>query len=279
MAPGAAPDDGGVDALVASRGVLRGLFALFAVLCAILLAARCRAAEGEPPRRLRARVLRVLPHDATAYTQGLLWYGGDLFESTGQYGASRLRRVEPASGTVTREKALPDSVFGEGLARVDQRLVQLSWKAGRGWIYDLDTFEGIAEVAYEGEGWGLCFDGARLWMSDGSDRLVRRDAESFAAQGELRVTFEGRPLRQLNELECAEGWIFANVYGADQIVQIDPVSGAVVAVIDASGLLSEDERRSSEVLNGIAYDPETERFYLTGKYWPKLFEVVFEPVR
>jgi glutaminyl-peptide cyclotransferase len=255
---------------------LRGLFALFLVLSAILLAARCRAAEPEPARRLRVRVLRVLPHDATAYTQGLLWHDGALFESTGQYGASRLRRVEPESGRVLRERALPEEVFGEGLARVDERLIQLSWKAGRGWILDLETFEQIGAVDYEGEGWGLCFDGARLWMSDGSDRLVGRDPDSFAPRGELRVTFEGRPLPRLNELECAEGWIFANVYGADQIVQIDPVSGAVAAVIDASGLLSANERASAEVLNGIAYDPESERFYLTGKYWPKLFEVVFE---
>lgn len=261
---------------MAGRGLLRGLLALFVVLCALLLASRCRAGESEPVRRLQARVLRVLSHDATAYTQGLLWHDGDLFESTGQYGSSRLRRVDPETGAVEREKALPDSIFGEGLARVDRRLVQLSWKAGRGWIYDLDTFEEISEVAYEGEGWGLCFDGAELWMSDGSDRLVRRDSESFALRGELRVTFEGRALPGLNELECAEGWIYANVYGADQIVQVDPVSGAVRALIDASGLLTAGERDSAEVLNGIAYDSATERFYLTGKYWPKLFEVVFE---
>ena len=261
---------------MSSRRPLRGLLALFVVLCAILLAARCRAAESEPVRRLRARVLRALPHDATAYTQGLLWHEGALFESTGQYGASRLRKVEPATGAVLLERALPDDVFGEGLARVDDRLVQLSWKAGRGWILDLETFEALGEVAYEGEGWGLCFDGAQLWMSDGSHRLVRRDPVSFAPRGEVAVTFEGRPLSRLNELECAEGWIFANVYGAEQLVQIDPVSGAVVAVIDASGLLSQAERETAEVLNGIAYDPATERFYVTGKYWPKLFEVVFE---
>lgn len=261
---------------MASRGLLRGLFALFVVLCAILLASRCRAAESEPARRLRARVLRVLPHDATAYTQGLLWHDGDLFESTGQYGASRLRRVDPDTGAVLRESALSDEVFGEGLARVGERLIQLSWKARRGWILDLETFEQVGEVAYEGEGWGLCFDGAHLWMSDGSDRLVRRDPESFAPGGELSVTFEGRALPLLNELECAEGWIFANVFGADQIVQIDPVSGAVAALIDASGLLTPGERESAEVLNGIAYDSATEHFYVTGKYWPKLFEVVFD---
>ncbi|MDH3404147.1 MAG: glutaminyl-peptide cyclotransferase [Acidobacteriota bacterium] len=261
---------------MARPGPLRALLALFVVLCAMLLAARCRAAEPGRPARLRARVLRVLPHDPAAYTQGLLWHRGELYESTGQYGSSRLRRVALETGEVLRERRLADSVFGEGLARVGDRLIQLSWQSRRGWVWDLETFEELGQVTYDSEGWGLCHDGSRLWMSDGSDRLVSRDPGTFAALGELAVTFEGRPVPQLNELECAEGWIYANVYGTDQIVRIDPVTGAVTALIDASGLLAAEERESADVLNGIAYDPDRELFYLTGKLWPRLFEVVFE---
>ena len=255
---------------------LGGILALFAVLAAMMLAARCRAAEPREPRRLRARVLASYPHDDAAYTQGLLWHAGYLFESTGHYGKSRLRRVELASGEIVQEVALPDSVFGEGLARIDDRLVQLTWRARRGWVYDLETLRVVDEVSYESEGWGLCYDGARLWLSDGSARLAQHDTRTFDFLAELVVTLAGRPVPQLNELECAEGWIYANVYGSNDIVQIDPLTGEVAAIIDASGLLTPAQRENTDVLNGIAYDPDKETFYLTGKFWPRLFEVVFE---
>ncbi len=251
------------------------LAGLFLFLGLIVTVARCRA---EDPRAVRQRVrtLAAYPHDRTAYTQGLLWHDGSLYESTGRYGESRLREVELASGRVLRERRIPDSIFAEGLERVEDRLVQLSYQAGRAFVYRLADFEPLTEFAYEGEGWGLCYDGGGLWMSDGSDRLTVRDPKTFATLGDLRVTLDGRPLERLNELECAEGWIFANVYGTERIVRIDPRSGEVRAVIDASDLLTAPEREGVDVLNGIAYDPSREAFFITGKYWPKLFEVVFE---
>lgn len=258
-----------------ARTPVRALLGLFGLVALMLLAARCRA-EPAPVEQLRVRVLAVHPHDASSFTQGLLWHDGSLYESTGQYGGSRLRRVVPATGEVLQDVALDADLFGEGLARVGDRLVQLTWRNRRGLVYDLATLTRRGEVAYETEGWGLCHDGAALWMSDGSTRLTRRDPVSFAAYGEVEVTLEGRPVARLNELECAEGWIYANVLDSDRILRIDPASGAVRAVIDASDLLSPAERSTADVLNGIAHDPETGVFYLTGKYWPKLFEVVFE---
>jgi glutaminyl-peptide cyclotransferase len=255
---------------------LRALIGLFGLVAVMLLAARCRASEPRPVERLRVRVLAVHPHDTTSFTQGLVWHDGSLYESTGQYGASRLRRVDPASGEVLQEEALPPELFGEGLARVEDRLIQLTWKNRRGVVYDLATLERIGEVAYETEGWGLCHDGAELWMSDGSSFLTRRDPRSFAEYGRVEVTHQGTPVVLLNELECAEGWIYANVLDADSILRIDPASGEVRATIDAAGLLTPGERAVSDVLNGIAYDPRSEVFYLTGKYWPRLFEVRFE---
>jgi glutaminyl-peptide cyclotransferase len=258
------------------RAPLGGILVLFAVVGGWVLAARCTEAEPQALRRLRARVLTTYAHDPAAYTQGLLWHAGYLFESTGQYGESRLRRVDLGSGEVVQERDLPDSVFGEGLSRVGDRLVQLTWRAGRAWVYDLETFRLVDEMAYETEGWGLCYDGAWLWLSDGTHRLIKHDAQTFDRLGELEVTSGGRPQSRLNELECAEGWIYANIYGSDDIVQIDPLTGEVTAIIDASGLLTPAERLNTDVLNGIAYDPSKEVFYLTGKYWPRLFEVVFE---
>lgn len=257
------------------RGALHAAVAVFALLALMILAARCRAAEG-PAQRLAVRVLGEFPHDPTAYTQGLLWHDGALYESTGQYGASRLRRVEVETGAELAQRPLPETLFGEGLARVDERLIQLTWKAGRALVYDLGSLEPVEELWYEGEGWGLCFDGAWLWMSDGTDRLQRRDSATFEVVGELRITHEGAAVGLLNELECAEGWIYANVYETDYIVRIEPVTGRVAAVIDASGLLNAEEAATAEVLNGIAYNPRRETFYVTGKYWPRLFEVAFE---
>lgn len=235
-------------------------------------------ARASGPQRLRPRVIRTLPHDPAAYTQGLLWDDGTLLESTGLYGRSTLRRVAPEEGTVLRERSLPETLFGEGLARVGERLVQLTWKEGKALLWSASDFAPLGERAYRGEGWGLCWDGVDLVQSDGSATLTVRDADSLAPLRTLPVTLEGRPVARLNELECAEGWIWANVYGTDRIVRIDPVSGEVGAVVEADGLLTPEERAGAEVLNGIAYRPDTETFLLTDKLWPKLFEVVFEPV-
>lgn len=224
---------------------------------------------------LRIDVLREFPHDIGAYTQGLLWYEGKLYESTGETGKSDLRRLDPTTGAVERVIDLDPSLFGEGLARVGRRLIQLTWKSEIAFVYDLDTFETEDDFTYVGEGWGLAFDGRRLIMSDGSARLTFRDPQTFDETGDLLVTLRGLAFRNLNELEWVDGSIYANVWQQDIIVRIDPRSGEISEVIDAAGLLSLSESRGTDVLNGIAYNPESQTFYITGKLWPKMFEVRF----
>ncbi|HVT59265.1 MAG TPA: glutaminyl-peptide cyclotransferase [Thermoanaerobaculia bacterium] len=236
-------------------------------------------ASSQPSaRRLRVKVLSVRPHDPTAYTQGLVWFRGLLYESAGLYDSSSLREVDAATGEVRRRLQVPPGFFAEGLAQVDDRLVQLTWKEGVAFVYGIKSFERVGEFHYQGEGWGLCNDGRRLVMSDGSDRLTFRDPKSFARLGEVRVRLDGRPLDRLNELECVGGSVYANVWTTEDIVRIDPASGEVSELIDASGLLGQSEKdEGAEVLNGIAYDPESRTFLITGKLWPKLFEVQFVP--
>lgn len=236
-----------------------------------------KAAEPAP-ERLRVEVVATYPHDPGAFTQGLLWHGGALYESTGQYGRSELRQVELASGRVLRRAPLADDMFGEGLALAGDRLFQLTWENGLALVWDLATFEERARLPYDGEGWGLCFDGEKLYLSNGGFHLSVRHPETFAELRRLPVRLpDGRPVTRLNELECPPGGaIYANLWGADDIVRIDPASGRVTAVIDAFGLLTPQERLRSDVLNGIAHRPETGTFLLTGKLWPKVFEARFE---
>lgn len=234
-----------------------------------------QGAAANVVQSLRVEVLRELHHDTSAYTQGLLWWDGGLYESTGRYGESRLRRLDPATGAVEQQVAVPPAFFGEGLARAGDRLIMLTWMAERALVYDLRSFDAVRTFRYRGEGWGLCHDGDRLVMSNGSDTLTFRDAESFEAVGEVRVTLRGRPRDQLNELECVDGAVYANVWQEDFIVRIDPASGRVTHQIDASGLLTREEARGVDVLNGIAYQPDDGTFYITGKWWPKMFEVRF----
>jgi len=233
------------------------------------------AATSTDVLRLRARVVSSFPHDPQAFTQGLLWFEGKLFESTGMWGRSSVRRVDLGTGMVEKKVDLASSLFGEGLARVGGSLLQLTWQNGRAIRYDIESFDWLSEHAYDSEGWGLCHDGVDMWRSDGSSVLRIHDSTTFAEQGRVEVRLHGEPVEQLNELECAEGWIYANILGSDEIVRIDPGSGRVVAVVDASGLLAFDEGRAVGPLNGIAYRSEAQTFLLTGKQWPKLFEVVF----
>ncbi len=219
------------------------------------------------------------PHDAGAFTQGLLWHDGFLYESVGQYGRSAIRKVALASGEVEREVALPAAVFGEGLALLDGVLHQLTWRSGRGYRWSVGDLEPGEGFGYRGQGWGLCAAGRELIRSDGTPRLAFHRAGDFQELRELTVERAGRPQANLNELECVEGWIYANVWTTDEIVRIDPASGRVTAVVDASGLLGPGERAGTDVLNGIAYYPPNRTFLLTGKYWPKLFEVDFVEAR
>ena len=240
------------------------------------------AVAAKPPAaaetRLELAVVATYPHDPRAFTQGLLWHGGKLYESTGIYGASSLREVELATGRVLRRQELDSGVFAEGLALVGDRLFQLSYQSEIGWVWDLATFTRRREFIYRGEGWGLTFDGALLVQSDGSSRLTFRSPDDFSPRRELQVLRAGRPQFYLNELEWVNGEIWANVWQADEIVRIDPLTGQVTGVVDAAQLLTPEERRHADVLNGIAWDPERQLFLITGKYWPKLFAVKILPV-
>ncbi len=249
------------------------------LLIAIVLLQALPALAQDVPL-LAPRVLNEYPHDSNAFTQGLLWDGGFLYESTGLWGQSSLRRVDIESGLPETTIALDEAYFAEGLERVGDRLIQLTWQAGLAFVYDFDTLELIDTLEYDGEGWGLCFDGRYIFMSDSTSRLSIRDAESFALIFRGAVTLEGQiiPAQLLNELECVGDHIYANAWNTDYIFRIDKFTGVITAVIDASGLLTAAEREalsSGSVLNGIAYNDESETFYITGKNWPKLFEVVF----
>ena len=226
--------------------------------------------------RLRARVIRRHPHKRDAFTQGLLWHDGAVYESTGREGHSSLRMVELESGEVLRQRQNGPREFAEGLALVDDLLFQLTWRNGRALVFRRDDFTPVREHAYEGEGWGLCYDGASLVMSDGSDKLVFRDPITFAEQRTVRVSLASKPVVRLNELECVAGVVWANVWKQSVNLRIDPSDGRVTAVVDATGLLTPEEQRGAKVLNGIAWMPERNHFLITGKHWPWMFEVSFE---
>ena len=204
-------------------------------------------------------------------------FGGKLYEGTGLVGRSTIRRVDLTSGVVEQQSALPEEFFGEGLARVGQRLIQLTWKNHKALVWDLATLKKVAELDYDGEGWGLCFDGKRLVMSDGSDRLTFRNPSTFEKEGEVRVRRGRRPVTNLNELECIRGLVYANVWMDSHIARIDPETGEVTGWIDASGLLEPSEAVNADVLNGIAEMEGTDHLLITGKLWPRLFEVQVIP--
>lgn len=227
-------------------------------------------------------VLSVRAHDPSSWTQGLLIHpDGTMYESAGLDGESDLRQVDAETGEILRIFELPVEYFAEGLALVDDRLIQLTWKNQVAFVWDVDTFDSLGGFDYAGEGWGLCYDGEFLYMSDGSSNLFRRDPKTFELLETIPVTYLGQPVASLNELECVDDSVYANIWYQDWIVRIDNSSGVITGVIDASTLLTPEERielGSSAVLNGIAYDPETGNFLLTGKFWPKLFEVRLVPL-
>ncbi len=261
----------------------RGGFAAAAGLALLATVAGATAAPAPAPTkgvpRARPQVIARYPHDRTAFTQGLLVHEGAVYESTGLRGRSTVRRVDVASGKILQRHVLPESLFGEGLARVEDRLIQLTWTAGRARIYSLDRLELMGELRYHGQGWGLCFDGEFLVMSDGSHKLTFRDPTTFEAVRVLEVRGANGPVRHLNELECVGRAIYANVWQTWNLVRIDRDSGMVTARIDASGLLTPAEKGAlppGAVLNGIAYDASDDTYLLTGKLWPAMFRVRFE---
>jgi glutaminyl-peptide cyclotransferase len=245
-------------------------------LVAIVFA--CNAcAEPSRDRLLRYEVVATHPHDAAVFTQGLAWHAGKLVESGGQYQHSALMLRDVRRSAPLTRRALAAQYFGEGVAGDGQRFVQLTWRSGVAFVYDL-ALRPQGQLRYEGEGWGLAYDGERWLMSDGSNRIVARDRETFAVRGGFEVRDRGRPVTQLNELEFARGRLYANVWHADRIAVVEPASGAVEAWLDLSALRRgfarpEGWNEAEHVLNGIAFDPGTGHFFVTGKCWPVLFEI------
>lgn len=251
--------------------MVRGVRAVAAVLLVLGVVAAC--GTPEPPGE-RPVVLGEVPHDPSAFTQGLeLAPGGAaLYEGTGLEGRSELRELDPATGALRRAAPLPNGWFGEGITVDGDRIWQLTWKDGVALEWDRATFRLLRTVPMTGEGWGLCRDGERLVRSDGSDRLRFHDPSTFAETGGVDVTLDGSAVPNLNELECVNGQVWANLWQSDRIVRIDPASGQVTAVVDASGLLTPEQRQRADVLNGIAALGGDE-YLLTGKLWPTMFRV------
>ena len=220
------------------------------------------------------RIINTYPHDTGAYTQGLLIHEGRLFEGTGRYGQSTIREVALETGEVLRKRSMDKSVFGEGIAVVGEQVIQLTWKNNVGYVYELETFEPVGEFHYTGEGWGLTYDGSRLIMSNGTSTLRFLDAADYHELGSVQVFDDNGPVLNLNELEYVEGEIFANVWGTEKLARIEPDTGRVTGWIRLDGILNTVGNTGKvDVLNGIAYDQDSKRFFVTGKWWPNLFEI------
>ena len=221
--------------------------------------------------RYSFEIIDAYPHDPGAYTQGLVYEDGFLYEGTGLYGESSLREVELETGAVIRTVDLDEEYFGEGIALLSDRIIQLTLKSGTGFVYDAVSLEELERFDFTPEGWGLTHDGRRLIMSDGTSSLRFLDPRSFEETAHITVTDQGVPVPWLNELEWVEGEVFANVWQSDEIARISPETGEVLGWIDLSGL--REHGSFAGVLNGIAYDPENKRLFVTGKNWPTLFEI------
>ncbi len=239
-------------------------------------AAASQAPVSTGPAQLAYRIVRSHPHDRAAFTQGLTIADGQLYEGTGLYGESKLRRVDLLTGAVLQEIELDSRYFGEGIAVVGDRIVQLTYQTGVGFVYDRKSFKQLREFRYPGEGWGLTYDGQRLIMSDGTDTIRFWHPETLEEMGRMRVRDGDLAVTRINELEYVDGALYANIWEQERIARIDPRTGIVTAWVDMSNLLTATERsRGVDVLNGIAHDPRTGNFLVTGKLWPWVFEVQF----
>ena len=219
------------------------------------------------------RIVNVYPHDASAFTQGLQYLDGYFYEGTGLNGRSSIRKVTLETGKVLQQRTVPGEFFGEGITVWKNDLFELTWQSHVAFVYDRATFEPKKRFTYPGEGWGLTSDGTNLVMSDGTDELRVLDPVTFAEKRRIKVTAGGIALRNLNELEYMKGDILANIWMTDYVARVAPDSGRVTAYIDLRGLLTATERANTDVLNGIAYDAKQDRLFVTGKLWPKLFEI------
>lgn len=217
-------------------------------------------------------IINTYPHDRTAFTQGLEFYNGFLYESTGLYSQSTLRKVDLQSGNVLQNISLPIEYFAEGITIFDNKIYQLTWRENTGFIYSVDTFSRISEFSYQTEGWGITNDGTHLIMSDGSATLFFLDPQTLEVINQIEV-IDQKPIEKLNELEYIQGKIYANIWLEDKIAIINPQSGIIEAWINLTGLDEEESQESNKVLNGIAYDVQEDRLFVTGKLWSKLFEI------
>jgi glutaminyl-peptide cyclotransferase len=223
-----------------------------------------------------AKVVKTFPHDPHAFTQGLEYYGGYFYESTGRLGQSTVRKVELETGKVIQKASLPAQEFGEGLTIFHGKIYQLTWLSKKGFIYNLDSFRQVREFHYESEGWGLTHDETSLILSDGTNVLRYIDPASFRVTDAVEVYAGDEAVANLNELEYIDGEIFANVWHSSRIARIDPRSGQVVAWIDLTPLVAKEQHGDEDVLNGIAYDHEGHRLFVTGKDWPEIIEIQLE---
>lgn len=250
--------------------LIRIMTRLLVTLLTLLLLASCRRVE-----EISYRVVSTRPHDTECFTQGLEFLGPRLFESSGRYGLSNIREVNPLTGEVIRKRPMARHVFAEGITIFQGELFVLTWKENTAYVFEPDTFRPIRQHNYEGEGWGLTHNGRELILSDGSSTLRFLDPKTFAVTRRLTVTEGSREIDQLNELEHVNGAIYANIFRHDRVARIDALTGKVNGWLDLSGLRKQMPRSQNveEVLNGIAHDPVTGRFLVTGKFWPKMFEI------
>jgi glutaminyl-peptide cyclotransferase len=219
------------------------------------------------------QVVKTYPHDREAFTQGLQFKDGFLYEGTGLQGRSTLRKVKLETGVVLQKLSLPAQYFGEGISIIGDRIVQITWQSEVGFVWGLKDFKLQRQFTYKGEGWGLTTDGKQLYFSDGTEEIRILDGNTLAELRRIKVRENGRPVRDLNELEWVEGEILANVWQTDRIVKVNPLDGRVTGSVDLSGLLTAGERAGTDVMNGIAYDSVGKRLFVTGKLWPKVFEI------
>ncbi len=252
--------------------------------CVLLITVGMGFGQSLPPNGNRHppeytfEVVRQFPHDATAFTQGFTYFKGSFYEGTGRQGQSCLRQVDAETGRLVRKVDMAPDFFGEGITVLGNEVIQLTWLSHIGFVYALSDFHQLRTFKYPGEGWGLTTDGNDLFMSDGSAEIRVLDAGTFAEKRRIKVRDAGKAVDQLNELEFVEGEIFANIWHSDRIVRISPKTGEIVGGIDLTGLLGPFYQRPAEaVLNGIAYDRETQRLFVTGKLWPKIFEIRIIP--
>jgi glutamine cyclotransferase len=250
----------------------------FVLLITVIVLYRLYSVNPDTSAAWTYEVINTYPHDSQAFTQGLAYENGFLYEGTGQKGHSQLRKVELQTGKVLQKCELPAEYFGEGITIFDDKIIQLTWQSHAGFVYDKETFKLLGEFHYPTEGWGITHNGKNLIMSDGTPMLHFLDPETFEELRRVMVFDKDEPVWGLNELEFIEGQIYANVWPSESIVRIEPLTCNVTAWIDMKGLLPQQDRNEKiDVLNGIAYDPKNKQIFVTGKYWPKLFEIKFIP--